>query len=307
MSLLVFGLALLWSMGEVPAALAEAHTVSTARADNLKELMKNGSQVKPSSRHPAGGHWQELQRRYRGVFVLYASRGSRQVALTFDDVPDPRFTPQILDVLKRKNVKATFFVVGKRASKHPDLVTRMQREGHAIGNHSYNHPDFSKLTLSEMQGQIRRSQNIIEGIVGYEPRLIRPPYGEINAEQLQWAKENGYTVVNWDVDSSDWRQLPAERIFRNVTRSVKPGSIVLMHAGGGEGQSLAGTVAALPRIIDWLRANGYQAVTLPELLKVPEKREANVSERTHVPKVPQTAEEMPGTSDEIPGVLLPQR
>lgn len=221
---------------------------------------------------PSGNHWSEYERKYEGVFVLSASRGSRKVALTFDDVPDPRFTPQVLDVLKAKKVHATFFVVGTRSSKHPDLVNRIHREGHNLGNHSYSHPNFSKLNFAKVQEQIERAEHVIEGIVGFKPRLVRPPYGEILPKHLEWAKKRGYTVVNWDVDSSDWRQLSSDQVFRNVTRSVRPGSVVLMHAGGGQGQSLSGTVKALPRIIDWLRANHYEPVTLTDLLDIPERR-----------------------------------
>jgi peptidoglycan/xylan/chitin deacetylase (PgdA/CDA1 family) len=123
-----------------------------------------------------------------------------------------------------------------------------------------------------VQEQIYRAEKTIEGIVGFKPRLVRPPYGEILPKHLEWAKMTGYTVVNWDVDSSDWRQLSSDQVFRNVTRSVKPGSVVLLHAGGGEGQNLSGTVKALPRIIDWLREHDYEPVTLTELLAIPEKR-----------------------------------
>jgi peptidoglycan/xylan/chitin deacetylase (PgdA/CDA1 family) len=221
---------------------------------------------------PSGVSWSELQRRYEGVFVLSASRGSRKVALTFDDVPDPRFTPYVLDILKNKKVSATFFVVGTRSSKHPDILRRIHYEGHNVGNHSYSHPDFSKLPMVKMQEQINRAEVIIKRIVGFRPKLVRPPYGEILPSQLEWAKQQGYTVVNWDVDSSDWRQLTADRVFQNVTRAIRPGSVVLMHAGGGKGQDLSGTVKALPRIIDWLRAHGYEPVTLTELLKMQEKR-----------------------------------
>jgi len=221
---------------------------------------------------PGKMQWDEMQRRYKGVFVLSAPRESRKVALTFDDVPDPRFTPQVLDVLRRKKVAATFFVVGTRAKKHPQLVRRIHREGHAVGNHSYSHPDLSHASLSRMKEQVRKAESSIQAAVGFEPKLFRPPYGEILTGQLDWAKRAGYTVVNWDVDSSDWRQISSERVYRNVIRAVRPGSIVLLHAGGGEGQSLAGTVGALPRIIDWLRANDYEPVTLPELLGVPEER-----------------------------------
>ncbi|TJY39769.1 polysaccharide deacetylase family protein [Cohnella pontilimi] len=220
--------------------------------------------------------WSELQRRYHGVFVLSATRETRKVALTFDDVPDPRYTPKVLDILKKKKVRATFFVVGSRTKKHPGLVKRIHREGHVIGNHSYFHPDFSKLPLGKMQEQIRRTETLLLNVVGFKPRLIRPPYGEILQDQVKWAKKERYTVVNWDVDSYDWKQLTGNKIYRNVTRTVRPGSVVLMHAGGGAGQNLSGTVDALPRIIDWLRNNGYELVTLTELLDVPEQHNLNI-------------------------------
>lgn len=221
---------------------------------------------------PPGIHWSELERQFEGVFVLSASRDVRKVALTFDDVPDPRFTGQVLDVLKKKQVTATFFVMGTRSQKHPALLRRIVREGHNVGNHSYSHPDFSKLPLEKVQQQITRAEGIIASTIGYAPRLVRPPYGEIMPEQLEWAKAQGYTVVNWDVDSADWRQLTANEVFRNVTRAVRPGSVILMHAGGGEGQSLAGTVKALPRIIDWLREHHYEPVALTELIGIPPER-----------------------------------
>jgi len=221
---------------------------------------------------PSGVKWTELERKYEGVFVLSASRDTRKVALTFDDVPDPRFTPAVLDVLRDKKVSATFFVVGTRSAKHPEILRRIHREGHNIGNHSFSHPDLSKLSLEKVQGQIGRAEKVIQAIVGFKPRLIRPPYGEILPSHLEWARNQGYTVVNWDVDSSDWRQLSAQEVYGNVTRTVRPGSVVLMHAGGGAGQNLSGTVMALPRMIDRLRAQGYELVTLTELLSIPEKR-----------------------------------
>ncbi|MFC4597003.1 polysaccharide deacetylase family protein [Cohnella hongkongensis] len=231
-----------------------------------------GLPVADGKAKPSGTHWSEWERRYEGVFVLSASREARKVSLTFDDVPDPRYTPKVLDILKRKDVRASFFVVGTRARKYPELVKRIHREGHDIGNHSYNHPDFSRLSLAKVQDQIMRAEQVIASTVGFRPRLVRPPYGEIVPSQLEWAKKRGYTFVNWDVDSSDWRQISADQVFRNVTRAVRPGSVILMHAGGGSGQSLAGTVEALPRIIDWLRANDYEPVALTELLHLPEKK-----------------------------------
>ncbi|THF76928.1 polysaccharide deacetylase family protein [Cohnella fermenti] len=221
---------------------------------------------------PSGASWAEMQRRYKGAFVLSAPKPSRQVALTFDDVPDRRYTPLVLNVLKQQRVKATFFVVGSRALQAPELVRRIHAEGHAIGNHSFDHPNFSKLGIAGMRKQIRATEAALQSTVGFAPRLIRPPYGEIRLSQLDWAQKMGYTVVNWDVDSSDWRQLSAPLVFRNVTSAVRPGSIILLHAGGGTGQNLYGTVKALPKLIEWLRASGYEPVTLPELLQLPESK-----------------------------------
>jgi len=254
------------------AAVSDAQ--GTAFAEAERRLSPARPEVEAGQfERPSGASWSEMQRRFKGAFVLSAPKPSRrQVALTFDDVPDSRYTPLILNVLKQQNVKATFFVVGSRALKHPGLVRRIHAEGHAIGNHSFDHPDFSKLGIVGMKKQIRTTESALLRSVGFAPRLIRPPYGEIRMSQLNWAQSQGYTVVNWDVDSSDWRQLSAKAICRNVTSTVRPGSIILLHAGGGSGQNLHGTVKALPELIQWLRVHRYEPVTLPELLHLPERK-----------------------------------
>lgn len=228
----------------------------------------------------AGSHQQEtgersalsqLMSKYPDTFRTRGPREKR-IALTFDDVPDPRYTGIVLDVLKEHQVKATFFVVGNRAKKHPDLLRRMVEEGHAIGNHSYNHAQFSKLRLPEFIKQIERTNNILEAITGVRPTLIRPPYGDINEEQLQWARKHGYKVVNWNVDSLDWKGLGKDEVKQNVLGAVGPGAIVLQHAGGGAGTDLSGTIEALPEIITELRQQGYSFATVPDMLGVPRNR-----------------------------------
>ncbi|GGA25271.1 polysaccharide deacetylase family protein [Paenibacillus physcomitrellae] len=214
----------------------------------------------------------ELRRKYADTFKFKGSRSAKQIALTFDDVPDPRFTPQILNVLKEKKVKATFFVVGSRAKKHPALVRMIQKQGHAIGNHSYSHPVLKDLSMKEFKLEIERTEQVLEKINGQKPLLIRPPYGEINEEQVRWARRGGYKIVNWNVDSEDWKGIRKEKVIRNVLDHAGPGSIVLQHAGGGVGSDLSGTIEALPVIIDELKARGYQFVTVPELLHTPEYR-----------------------------------
>ncbi|GAB6990029.1 polysaccharide deacetylase family protein [Paenibacillus pini] len=209
----------------------------------------------------------QLNRKYPETFIIHGPR-LMQVALTFDDVPDPRFTPQILDVLANEKVKATFFVIGSRAQQHPRMVSRIAREGHIIGNHSYNHPQFHKVPLSAYQQQINRTEQIIDGIIGYKPALIRPPYGDITEPQLRWAKQTGYTVVNWNVDSLDWKGLNKEAVKKNIMNTAGQGSIILQHGGGGTGSDLSGTIAALPDIIRQLKKKGYTFVTLPEMLNI---------------------------------------
>ncbi|SEO16985.1 polysaccharide deacetylase family protein [Paenibacillus sp. OV219] len=216
--------------------------------------------------------WVTLQRMFPGSFVIWGPRGSRRVALTFDDVPDPRFTPQVLETLARYKVRATFFVVGSRAAAHPALVQRISREGHIIGNHSYDHAVFSRISRYAFEQQIVRTDRIIRPLIGYSPKFIRPPYGEITPYQVDWLRSRGYIVVNWDTDSVDWKSLDSNRILINIKRTLQPGSIILQHAGGGEGQDLSGTIAALPRLIQLLRSKGYQIVTLPELLNRPAGR-----------------------------------
>ncbi len=222
---------------------------------------------KQANRKQPALSWDKLHQQFPRSFLTHGPRNKKRVALTFDDAPDSRFTPAILDILAAHRVCATFFIVGERAMKQPAIVQRIQREGHVIGNHSYDHAVLSKLSLSKYQQQIARTDAVLKRLIGYSPRYIRPPYGELLPIHMKWSEAAGYTVVNWDVDSVDWRNNPSSAtILRNIKKTLQPGSIVLQHAGGGTGQSLSGTIEALPVFIQWLRAKGYELVTLPELL-----------------------------------------
>lgn len=216
----------------------------------------------------------QLSRKYPQYFKLRGSSGEKQVALTFDDAPDSKYTAQILDVLREYDVKATFFLIGSSAEKHPELVKRIVKEGHTVGNHSYNHQLFTRLSDDAFREQVQKTQQSLNRLAGYAPKLLRPPYGEISESQLLWAAEHGLLVVNWNIDSLDWKQLNQAQILSNVMNSIKPGSIVLQHSGGGPRQDLSGTVKALPQIIETLRSQGYRLVTVPELLNVPKQQSA---------------------------------
>ncbi|GIP33019.1 polysaccharide deacetylase family protein [Paenibacillus sp. J2TS4] len=236
-----------------------------------KQVKSDSKPVKPSS-SSSQLTLSELRAKYPQSFRLQGSSRGKKIALTFDDGPDQRFTPQILEILKKNNVKATFFLLGYRAEANPNVVKRIAKEGHAIGNHSYNHPNFPNLPLTVFEQQMTRTQKILNRLIGYEPKLIRPPYGAINEEQLQWAIQNQFMIVNWNVDSLDWKGLSAKQVSANILNHAHSGAIILQHSAGGNGSNLTGTVEALQGIIEKLKADGYQFVTVPEMLNVPKAK-----------------------------------
>jgi peptidoglycan-N-acetylglucosamine deacetylase len=200
----------------------------------------------------------------------------KKLVLSFDDGPDPRWTPKILDVLKSKNAPAVFFVVGEHGNEHPELLKREYAEGHEIGNHTFTHPAFEQISHTELRWQLNLTQRLIESTVGVKSILFRPPYGidhqpEYAEEvaQLPFVQDMGYLIVGQRIDPDDWstpdgkNQMPAPEIVQNVVRQVDKGNIILLHDGGGE---RAQTVAALPQIIDTLRARGYQFVSVADLI-----------------------------------------
>lgn len=210
----------------------------------------------------------QLVQKYPELLVLNGHGSSKHVALTFDDAPDKQFTPQVLDILKEYNVHATFFLIGAQAEKYPDIVKRIVKEGHVIGNHSYNHKLFTKLSDETFKDQVLLTQQSLKSLIGYTPRLLRPPFGEISESQLLWATGQGYRIVNWNVDSLDWKQLQRDQVIKNIVDHTKAGAIILQHSGGGPGQNLSGSVEALPTVIKTLQSRGYKLVTLPEMLQV---------------------------------------
>jgi peptidoglycan-N-acetylglucosamine deacetylase len=195
-----------------------------------------------------------------------------QVALTFDDGPNPPYTQQILDILRARNVKGTFFVEGEAAAAHPDLVKEESGLGMVVGSHSYAHSDGLSLAgPDDFQADLKHAEAVIEGIVGYRPRLYRAPYGHTSETMLRGLYRAGYVSIGWDTDSADWRDITADQIVETVLSEVHPGAIVLLHDGGigGGNPDRTNTVEALPQIIDGLRERGYEPVTVPDITGVP--------------------------------------
>lgn len=213
-----------------------------------------------------------LQLKYPNILVLRGSLTDKKVALTFDDGPDPRYTPQILDILKQYNAKATFFLIGARATAHKSITERIVREGHAIGNHTYWHPNLVKEGEGKLDWGIKETENAINDIVGYKPNLFRAPYGSLNEELVERLGKMGNTAIGWSVDSLDWMQLSPEQIEKNVLSNVHPGAIILMHDGGHWTMDLLGTVQSLHKIIPELQKDGVEFVTIPELINIGDRK-----------------------------------
>ena len=201
-----------------------------------------------------------------------------KIALSFDDGPDPRWTPKILDILRQKNAPATFFVIGDEANRNPALVKREYAEGHEIGNHTYTHPRFDDITRSQLRLQLNLTQRLIESLLGVKSLLFRPPYGidhqpeyAEEIEDLPIPQDMGYILIGARIDPHDWQQTPGaqmmpDEIVASALQQLKMGNIVLLHDGGGDREH---TVQALPRLIDAIRARGYQLVLVSDLLGKP--------------------------------------
>ncbi|HMG05627.1 MAG TPA: glycosyltransferase [Chthoniobacterales bacterium] len=193
-----------------------------------------------------------------------------QVALTFDDGPDPEWTPQILDILKAAGVKAAFFLVGANAEQYPGLVRRIVAEGHEIGNHTYYHPNLAECWPEHIRLELNATQLLLETITGRATTLFRPPYAADTSPSkvseltpLNLAQELGYLVVLENIDPQDWAQPGADIIVQRVKQQRRDGSIILLHDAGGDREQ---TVEALPRILDYLKTRGDSIVSLSTLL-----------------------------------------
>lgn len=193
---------------------------------------------------------------------------AKVIALTFDDGPSPETTPQVLDILQREQIKATFFVVGKTVKNHPQLLKQIVADGHAIGNHTWNH-HYHQYSPSAAAQELETTAQLIHQLTGVKTALFRPPAGILNNGLVDYAHQKKYAVIMWSADSKDWqsRRITGPQLIDNALTGAQPGSIILLHDGGGDRSK---TVAALPKLITELKQRGYQFVTVPELLDMPD-------------------------------------
>jgi polysaccharide deacetylase family sporulation protein PdaB len=184
----------------------------------------------------------------------------KKIAISFDCAWGNEHTKPILDILDQYQVKTTFFMVQFWAEKFPDDVLEIYNRGHEIGNHSSTHPNMAKLSIEDMTKELKGAEGTIEKITGQKPTVFRPPFGAYNNNLIEVCETSGYYVIQWDVDSLDWKVITTEQIVDRVTRNVKPGSIVLFHNNAEYVEEY------LPSILDKLKSDGYEIVPIGQLI-----------------------------------------
>jgi peptidoglycan/xylan/chitin deacetylase (PgdA/CDA1 family) len=204
-------------------------------------------------------------RSYSKSVLRYVNRDVLKVSLTFDDGPNPEYTPQILGILKNYGVKATFFLVGKNALLYPDIVKTIQDDGHTIGTHSFSHIHAWLMLPGAIFKDFTKSCSAIKKITCEQPLWYRPPWGTFNLIVPFTAKKFGLTTVYWSVSAHDWKAYTSpENIANTVITKVKPGAIIVLHDNGDNHYAPQKTADALPMIISSLKHQGYKFVTLNE-------------------------------------------
>lgn len=192
------------------------------------------------------------------------------VALTFDDGPHPRLTPALLDMLKARGMRATFYVIGDRVQRHPGLVQRMLAEGHEVGNHSWTHPVLANLGDQSVIREMDDTTRAIYSVTGKVPVTMRPPYGALTFRQRHMLyHQRKLPTILWSVDPQDWRRPGAQVVASRMLSGVKSGAILLAH------DIHSPTIQAMPTVLDGIMARGYRAVTVSELLGWPKWQTRN--------------------------------
>lgn len=196
------------------------------------------------------------------VYHAHANEGAK-IALTFDDGPHPRYTPEILSILREYGIHATFFVVGENVEFYPTVIGQILAGGHEIGNHTYDHNRVSGQPAKRIMEEIQRTESVVYELSDYRTKLFRPPEGTFNDRVVAVAVELDYQVILWNIDTRDWAHTPSEQIAENVLSHVKSGDIILMHDYIGCDSP---TPDALRRIIPALLEEGYRFVSVSELI-----------------------------------------
>lgn len=191
---------------------------------------------------------------------------TKAIAFTFDDGPDPRYTPQLLDIFREAGGKATFFMIGEQMEKYPDVVNAVHAEEHEIGNHTYSHPKLTQLAEADVYGELSRTELLIEALVGNKPAVFRPPYFDHNKDTAKIVDSFGYSTIGAvNGEARDWDQPGVDHILGATRSQIRSGAVLIFHDGYGDRSQ---SVEAVRKLVAELSAEGYQFLTVSELLKL---------------------------------------
>ena len=214
----------------------------------------------PVPRNDVGNHSSNFSKD-AGVTFSRVPVSGKYIAITFDDGPHPQNTPRLLDMLAQRNIKATFYVIGRSVDLHPEVLRRTVAEGHEIGNHSHTHRLLSKLSNAEVRQEMQRCQDAVGRAAGVRPRTMRPPYGGLLQSQRELVHDEfGYPTILWSVDPLDWKRPGPSVVTSRILAGTNPGGIVLAHDLHSQ------TVDAMPATLDGLLSRGYKFVTVSQLI-----------------------------------------
>jgi peptidoglycan/xylan/chitin deacetylase (PgdA/CDA1 family) len=203
-----------------------------------------------------------------GATFTSGPRGSKRIALTYDDGPNDPHTYRLLEVLEKHGARATFFLIGRYVQQRPEIVREVVKAGHAIGNHTFTHPNLAVASVVQNRLQMEECQRAIFEVTGETPRLFRPPFGGRRPATLQIARSLGLEPVMWNVTSYDWLVPPAEKIAKTCVRQMRGGDVILMHDGSHDdfGADRAQTVLATGMLLGRYQAEGYEFVKAEEMM-----------------------------------------
>ncbi|AGB40686.1 putative xylanase/chitin deacetylase [Halobacteroides halobius DSM 5150] len=196
----------------------------------------------------------------RLVPIYKVNTDQKKVAITLDGMWGAKKTPQLLQIFRKYDVKITFFFGGNWLEENPNLVKEIAASGHEVENHSYTHPHMTKLGVNSIKKELQRTSELIEKLTGEKPNLFRPPFGEYDNQLIKTCRNLGYHVIQWSIDSLDWKDVSADFIVNRVLKNVSSGDIILMHNNG------ANTPQALEKLIPKLQQKGYEIVPVSELI-----------------------------------------
>ena len=204
-----------------------------------------------------------------GRTFIGVARGTKQIALTYDDGPNDPHTLHLLDVLARQNVRATFFLIGRYVQQRPEIARQIAASGHVVGNHTFTHPVLIFKSAAEIVQEISGCRAALQDAIGEHSDLFRPPFGGRRPAVLRIARELGLEPVMWNLTGYDWNAPPAAVIEQKVAKRIRGGDVILLHDGGHKfmGADRAQTVLVTDRLIQRYKAEGYEFVTIPQMMK----------------------------------------